>query len=227
MASITYTLHSNNQYSLPYTLSAGSARYFLYCTSEYLTNISSVSISRNISGGTYNVRFCWTNSTTRPEYGYNSDNYSSGRPTGNIILSNPVTNEQKNNIIASFNNNKQRQFIVIRVGNTGSSNITITSFTITINGTVLVLDQVSAGDPITVDNMSALKTYIDERGKTNAAAQYTITLPTAGNAISASNWSTFITKANALPYVSGLTAPSQYAAATAAYYNNIVTKLKG
>jgi len=56
--------------------------------------------------------------------------------------------------------------------------------------------------------MSALKTYIDERGKMNAAARYTITLPTAGNAISASDWSTFITKANALPYVSGLTAPS-------------------
>ena len=56
--------------------------------------------------------------------------------------------------------------------------------------------------------MSALKTYIDGRATATAAARYVITLPTAGNAISASDWNTFVTKANALSYVSGLAAPT-------------------
>lgn len=226
MASITYTLHPNNQYSLPYTLSAGSARYFLYYTSEYVTSLTSISVSRSISSGTYNVRFCWTNSTTQPEYGYNSDNYTSGRRNGNIIISSPLTSDQSSNIIDSFNYNKKRQYIVIRVGNTGSSSITITSFTITANGTQLILNPVAIGDKVTVANMTALKAYMDEMATGNAA-RTTVTAPTAGNAISASDWTNFATKAR-LMTGTNFSAPTQYTdKALASYYNSYVTALKG
>lgn len=75
--------------------------------------------------------------------------------------------------------------------------------------------------------MAALKTYLDGYcNGTNIGTSYTLADITDGTSIDNSNLTSYINKANALPHVSGLSAPSEGASITAAYYNNIVNKIK-
>jgi len=75
--------------------------------------------------------------------------------------------------------------------------------------------------------MAALKTYLNGYCTgTNIGTSYTLADIAEGAAINNSNLSSYVNKANALPHVSGLSAPSEGASITAAYYNNIVNKVK-
>ena len=85
------------------------------------------------------------------------------------------------------------------------------------------LDTVEIGDPINAAHMTALKNYINTLCTAwGVGSSYTIATVNAGTIFYATDWNSYITKANTLPHVSGLTAPSQNNPANASYYNSIV-----
>ena len=129
MASFSYIYHPNNNYPLPLSISAGSARYWVYYSTEYVSSLTSISVSHSISGSSYSVWACWTDSAKFSDpgpYHYDERNHSSSA----IMI---INGSNMNTLKSSFN--KARQYLVIRVGNTSSSNITVNSFTVTANGT--------------------------------------------------------------------------------------------
>lgn len=82
----------------------------------------------------------------------------------------------------------------------------------------------NASSTITQTQMANLKTYIDEMSKYyGTGSSTTITAPTKGNKINASDWTNYVTKINAMPHCSGVSAPSVNTKINAGYYNNNYT----
>ena len=212
--SFTFRHHPNDGYNLPKSLSTPAGSYatvfFCYYAPYYINSISTLSYSYDAdtsNDGTRSVRVMW----------------------GNLVTGNPYNTDISYTNATNLKNNfkKSKQFIIVRyqIGAEKSSRSgTFRSFTCTGTGDVQALDSVAIGDPIEISNMSALKTHIDLMATTlKMGTNQSITLPTVDTPLNSTAWQTFITKANALPYVSGLTVPGQGNEATTTYYNGIVS----
>ena len=126
--------------------------------------------------------------------------------------------------------NESKQIIVCRqafYNNTSSwKEAIVTAISVTITGTFEKLDKVTAGTPITSASMTALKNYLDSMATyLQTGTGTSITAPAAGTTADDSNWTNYITKANALPHVSGLVIPTEGSTISASYYNNIVDNI--
>lgn len=133
----TYTLHPNNTLSLPdeEKKAYGSdsyARYFCFYTANYVTSLTSISVSHTITAsgsGGYGVYACWTDSNNPNDegpYHYGVRNHSSS-------AINILNGQNMSTLKTNFN--KARQYLVIRVGFWAPVTIQVKSFTITANGT--------------------------------------------------------------------------------------------
>ena len=216
MASISYSTHpSSNKLPQKIWLGAGesTAAYYYFIPKYYVTSLSSVSVPHHFSGGASEAtRYRWNN---KAEWG-----------GSNVYLGDNRNTQLKNNFVAT------RQVLCARVviinNGTSGSNYTIKAPTITINGTLGTLSQVSIGDSVTAADMQNLKTWLDGYcSGINIGNSIVLTVPTVGTSITAANWANFIQKANAIPTVSGLISPTQYNKIYASDYNAVVTALTG
>lgn len=213
---MNYVIHPNSAKKFPQTLSVaandGDAIYFALYVPYHLTAISTISLSVDADGltaGWANVRWMWKSSPTDTSY---STSWAYTNAT-----------DLKNNFSAS------KQILILRYGieSVQARKGTIRGATVTVNGTTLGLATVNVGDPITAANMANLKSYIDTLATDlQVGTTYTIATLTQYTTIDNADWSSYITKANALPHVSGLTQPGANNPANASYYNSIVSALR-
>ena len=219
--SLKCRLHPSIYSSLPITktIYAGQTGtiYVCFYVPAILTSVTSISGSVT-SSNTSGTRFMW------------STNWDNNKEPANPAHSTNVSTPTIGNATSLFTVNRQlfwARLAIVNENGTSSKTGRVTAFNITINGTAQDLPEIAEGDPITIANMTTLKSYIDTMNtKLNINSSYTLSTPVANAQIDRTIWQNYITKANAMPHVSGLVMPSTNDEITAAYYNNIVTTLR-
>ena len=220
MAQVSYNfyLHPNSPTSLPFTITTGSgtdARIFYFIPNKYLQTLSTLTVPAFMQNSTSGAtQYRWNNVL----------NYD----TGTAVRSDTNNQTVSTNLINDFNaNNGTKQILCVRVQFVKTN----TSYSVAVPnisgiGITPNLNTVSIGDKITIENMENLRTYINNiTSLLQVGTSSTITQLTRNTSISYLNWSSYVNKANTLPYVSGITLPTQYTAATAAYYNSIINAI--
>lgn len=210
---ITARVHPNTPFNLNTSIGLSSGevdgRYIVLYVPAIIKTVTAVSGSITVNQFAYGTRWFWSSVVSGAQY----------------VDSNSVTDITQ---LPSKFTDTSKQLIVCRQAfrNGGSSwgQCAVTAISCTITGTFEKIDTVSAGTQITNTTMVNLKNYLDSMATYLCMGTgTTITAPGSGNPIDNSNWTNYITKANALPHVSGLAIPSEGNSISASYYNGIAS----
>lgn len=213
---ISARIHPNTPYQLNTNIGLSSGevdgRFIVLYIPAIIKTVTSVSGSVTVNQYAYGTRWFWSSVVSGAEY----------------VDTNSVTNIA--DLPSKFSASNSKQLIVCRQafrnGTSSWGQCAVTAITVNITGTFEKLDTVSAGQSITRTTMVNLKNYLDSMATyLQMGTGTTITAPTAGNVINDTDWTNYITKANALPHVSGLAIPTEGGTISASYYNNIVSKV--
>ena len=228
MATLTqysFSLHPNSPHSLPFSIRTGSkpdAALFYFIPNKYIKTLSTFSVPAYMQNSTSGVtQYKWNNVC----------NYDTGTTERSDTNAGTVSNYLKNDF---NNNNGTKQILCVRV-QFDHANTRYTVAVPNISGNCYIAETetdtgyiapVEIGDPITRANMVTLKDYIDAlytaQGLTSSIS---IAAPGQGAPIKRTDFQNYINKANNLPYVNGLSLPTQNTSIDASYYNTIVDAL--
>lgn len=214
---ISARVHPNSPYQLNTNIGLSSkevdGRFIVLYIPAIIKTVTSVSGSVTVNQFAYGTRWFWSSVVSGAEY----------------VDTNSVTNIA--DLPSKFSASNSKQLIVCRQAfrNGGSSwgQCAVTAITVNVTGTFEKLDTVTAGTTtIQRATMVNLKNYLDSMATyLQMGTGTTITAPAAGAVADNSDWTNYITKANALPHVSGLAIPTEGNTISASYYNNIVSKV--
>lgn len=213
MASLSYSTHPSSQTSYSFTVAKGKSdsRYFYFIPIYYVTSLTDINTPLQMSNSNADTQYCWNNSCA-----WNDNNYTSGSNRNTWL---------KNN----FNKNKQilcARLQCTNIQGTSSRTFNLTAPTISAQGNIQTLNTIAAGDLVDNADMTALKNYLDGYCSGADLSDYIIATLSAGVQIRYDDLESYVNKANALPHVNNLSMPTQGSTITAAYYNNIVNKVK-